>query len=173
MGYQLIETIEVGSGGAASIEFTGIAGTGQDLVCLLSARTDGVWNDTTDFINVQFNSNSSSVYSEIGINGNGSSVATGKNTGTKIQNLLFANGTTSTADTFGNGSIYVSNYAASLNKAVSIDSVSEANATAAYAGIGAALFASTAAITTIKLTSISAGNFVQYSSASLYMITAD
>jgi hypothetical protein len=40
MGYQLIEHIEVGSGGAASIEFTGIPQDGVDLVLLASLRTD-------------------------------------------------------------------------------------------------------------------------------------
>ena len=39
MAYTLIETITVGSGGASSIEFTGIPQeTGADLVVRLSAR---------------------------------------------------------------------------------------------------------------------------------------
>ena len=38
MGMQLIEHIEVGSGGAASIEFTGIDQTGQDLLLKVSSR---------------------------------------------------------------------------------------------------------------------------------------
>jgi hypothetical protein len=34
----LIETVTVGAGGAASIEWTGIAGTGQDLLVVFSLR---------------------------------------------------------------------------------------------------------------------------------------
>jgi hypothetical protein len=173
MGYQLIETIEVGSGGAASIEFTGIPQDAQDVQVLLSARTTGVISATTDFVNVRFNSNSSSVYSEVRLQGSGSGVANDSFSGNRILRLLLVNGNTSTANTFGNSSLYVSNYSSSSNKSISIDSVDEANATAAQMAIGAALFASSAAITTLTLTPESGGDFVEYTTASLYKITAD
>jgi hypothetical protein len=64
--------------------------------------------------------------------------------------------------------IYIPNYAGSSNKSVSIDSVTENNATGAYSGLTAALFASTAAITSFGISTGS--NFVQYSTATLYGI---
>jgi hypothetical protein len=169
----LIETVTVGAGGAASIEFTGIPQDAQDVQVLLSARTTGVISATTDFVNVRFNSNTSSVYSEVRLQGSGSGVATNDFSGNRILRLLLANGNTSTANTFGNSSLYVSNYSSSSNKSISIDSLDEANATAAQIAIGAALFASSAAITTLTLTPESGGDFVEYTTASLYKITAD
>ncbi len=72
-------------------------------------------------------------------------------------------------NTFANGEIYIPNYTASVNKSVSIDSVTENNATSAIAALDAGLWANTAAITSINLNGNN-GNFVQYSTAYLYGI---
>jgi len=78
-------------------------------------------------------------------------------------------GSTATANTFGNGSLYIPNYAGATNKSLSFDSVAENNATSAWLQITAGLWSSTAAITRITLsgwTALAAGSTV-----SLYTIT--
>lgn len=170
MGYQLIETIEVGSGGAASIEFTGIAGTGQDLVLLLSSRSDQSGNAV--FNSVQFNSDTGSNYTMTNLYGDGAGYISAN---TLTGDLRLWTGASSaagnTANTFGSAELYTSNYASSVAKSVSSQGVSENNGTEAIAHIGAGAYTGTGAITSLKV--LTQGNFVQYSSASLYMITAD
>jgi hypothetical protein len=99
--------------------------------------------------------------------GTGSSPAS--NTGTILAGYGI-NRPSATASTFGNTDIYIPNYTGSTNKSISIDGVEENNATAAIAGISAALWSNTAAITSIAI--VSPVNLAQYSSATLYGITA-
>jgi hypothetical protein len=76
-----------------------------------------------------------------------------------------------TANTFGNGEIYIPNYAGSTQKSVSADAVAENNsATYIYSALNAGLWTGTAAITSIKLL-IPSYNFVQYSTAYLYGVS--
>ena len=79
------------------------------------------------------------------------------------------NGATATANTFANVSIYIPNYTSANYKSVSIDAVTENNATTAYAFLSAGLWSNTAAITSATITN-SSGNYVQYSTAYLYGI---
>jgi hypothetical protein len=164
MGYQLIETIEVGSGGAASIEFTSIPQDGVDLLLVLSGRATTTQTNAL----VTFNSSSSNFSWRL-LNGNGSSANSFSDT---TQFFLRCSQSSDTSSTFGNSSLYVSNYASSAYKSVSIDSARETNATAAALDITAGLWSNTNAITSIGL-SFASGNFAQYSTASLYKITAD
>jgi hypothetical protein len=167
MGYKLIEHIEVGSGGASSIEFTGIDGTGQDLLILLSARSaaSSVRNDVSvSFNGVTTNRSYRSLYA-IGS-------ATYASSGGQISTFAGATGANATSNTFANTSIYVSNYALAMPKSISLNAVTENNATEAWQEILAGLWNSTSAITSLTLTA-SGSTFVQYSTASLYKITAD
>jgi hypothetical protein len=166
MGMQLIETIEVGAGGAASIEWSAINQDGQDLVIVCSLRTTEAQRNV--LMRVEFNSNTSN-YSYTDLIGIGSSVFSGS--GAYLSPLV-ANGSTSTANTFSNSSVYISNYAGSTAKSLSIDSVTENNATQADQQLVAGLWNNTAAITSVKISN-AAANSVQYSTASLYKITAD
>ena len=76
------------------------------------------------------------------------------------------------AATGGDTFAYFPNYAnTSYNKSFSVDDVSENNATNAYATLSANLYGSNSAITSIKIESINAANFVQYSNAYLYGIS--
>jgi len=84
--------------------------------------------------------------------------------------LVPDNGTT--INTFGNTSVYISNYTSGVAKSTSSDSVSEANATFAVQSIHAGSWTGTDPVTSVKLL-MNGGNFVQYSTASLYKITAD
>jgi hypothetical protein len=163
MGYQLIETIEVGAGGAASIEFTGIPQDGVDLQVVLSSRINST--GTFSQFYVYFN-NSTANYSGIRLYGTGSSVAT-----STVSWAGALNGGTSTANTFGNSQTLVSNYTSSSFKSFTTDSVSEDNASTAIQALHGNLWSDTSAITSLKLVPLS-NSFVYYTTASLYKITA-
>jgi hypothetical protein len=162
----------VGSGGAASIDFTSIPSTYTDLCVQLSTRSST--SNTDDYIMVYFNNTQSSLTSKR-LYGTGSSTGSdslsnkqGGSAGTRIMaGATTGNGATS--NTFGNFSIYIPNYAGSTNKSTSSEGVGEANATAATALIGAGLWSSTAAINQITFdVYFSGANFMQYSTATLY-----
>jgi hypothetical protein len=161
----LISTVTVGAGGAANIEFTGIAGSASDLFLELSLRG----TTTNIYPVISFNSDFGANYSFRRLQGDGSTAASYSNTGFDGVRH-YQNSSDSTASTFSNVSIYVPNYTGSTAKSVSIDAVTENNATAANQMIIAGLWSGTAAITAIRLTPAS-GSFAQYSMASLYTIT--
>ena len=165
MGMQLIEHIEVGSGGVASIEFTGIAGTGQDLLLKVSSRNSA----DSDAHRWTFNGLTTGIYSEVRLSGNGSSSSSSSRTNdTKI--YLRTVRSSRTANTFGSYSLYISNYASTTtSKSVSVDLVTENNATAAEQDLHAISFAENGAIISMQETeSLAAGTTL-----SLYKITAD
>lgn len=170
MAYELIETIEVGAGGAASIEFTSIPQDGVDLVVVLSARTSS--SGGNNFFG-RFNSDTGSNYSYINLQGDGSSV---RSTGTSSTDRItfgdygYVPGSTYTANTFSSTEIRISNYTSSSAKSISQDGVGENNATAAGQNITAASWSGTAAITAFELY-VSGETFVQYSTASLFKIS--
>jgi len=102
----LISTVTVGSGGAASIEFTGIPQTGQDLYLVSSIRTNN--NGVESGVLCRFNGDTNTAnYSLKRLYGTGSTVATGSDANFYAGH---ASGNTSTTSTFGNSSLYLPNY---------------------------------------------------------------
>jgi hypothetical protein len=162
--YEAIATVEVGSGGAANMEFTSIPATYTDLLVLVSARGTSTGNMT-----MKFNNSSDSTYDRKKLFGDGGSPNNGTSTGQTLFNFIDIGLSTDTSNTFGNASIYIPNYAGSTNKSFSIDAVSENNAATAYTDLHAGLRTNTAAITVITL-ALNSGDFVQYSTATLYGI---
>lgn len=168
MAMTLVSTTTVGSGGAASIEFTGIAGTGKDLLLLVSGRsTDAASNGIP--IRLALNSDTTNAnYTGRALYGEGSGTPTSFTLGSReIADVPIS---TQTANTFSNNLIYLSNYAGSTNKSFSVDSVTENNGTSYRARILAGLWSNTAAITSITL-SLGTGNFAQHTTASLYIVS--
>lgn len=167
--FELIASSTVGSGGAANIDFTSIAGTYTDLCLKLSLRTDRA--SVIDQLKITFNNSGTGYTGIILYNGN-SSVGSETNTAaTGGSTYLIGNyidGASATSSTFGNGEIYIPNYAGSSNKSVSLDMVQENNAAGGYSSLTAGLWSNTAAITSVKLQSANSANFVQYSTAYLY-----
>jgi len=162
--YTLISSVTVGSGGAASIEFTSIPNTYTDLAISTSQRISSAspWSD----VSVSFN-NSTSNLSSLWLNAEGGSTVGYGTSGSAIYYWTAANSATS--NTFGNGFIYIPNYAGSNFKSVSIDNVGENNAANTILVFTAGLWSNTSAITSVKLTG--ANNFMQYSTAYLYGIS--
>jgi len=160
--HKLIQTITVGSGGAASIDFTSIPQTYTDLLILVSGRSAAA--DTKASYKIIFNNGTgnSSYYLQ------GSGSATSSATFTAFAG--FDPAATATASVFGNASIYIPNYAGSTNKSFSVDAVSEHNATEAYQILTAGIWSNSAAINRVTLSMIFGSNYAQYSSASLYGI---
>jgi hypothetical protein len=166
--FTLIASSTVGSGGAATIDFTSIPGTYTDLVVLLSGRNSVASVEAS--VSMQFNSSTSN-YSSLWLRGNGAAASSGVNTyGTDEIYIGEVPASTATSNTFGNASIYIPNYAGSTNKSVSVDMVSENNATTAWAYLTAGLWSDSSAISSIKLL-FQSGNFVQHSTAYLYGVS--
>lgn len=163
--YIPISTVTVGSGGAASISFTGIPQTYTDLVVKVSARNSA----NNDGMGISFNGSSTN-YSYRDLYGSGSAAGSTNNTTGPATGYGLIDQSPATASTFANGEIYISNYTSSNNKSVSIDGVTENNATATYAYLSAILWSNTAPITSITLTALSSGTIQQYSTATLYGI---
>ena len=164
--FHKIASVTVGSGGAASIAFSSIPSTYTDLLLKVSARstTGGGWSDAS----VTFNGGTT--YSSRYLYGD----STAANSGNSASQIVTrgAAGNSTTANTFGNTDIYIPNYAGSTKKSVSIDDVTENNSGATNSAIThllAGLSDSTTAINSVTLT-MGSGNFVQYSTATLYGI---
>ena len=155
--YTLIEKITVGAGGASSVTFSGIPQTGYtDLVVKASVRGGGTLNLLMSI------NGSSSNFSYRLLEGDGSTAASYTNTTGRIGNVV-----NTTSNTFNNVEVYLPNYTSSTNKSYSVDAVSEANATTAYADLTAGLWSNTAAITSLGF-SLSSGNIDQFSTFYLY-----
>lgn len=163
--YTLISSVTVGSGGAATIEFTSIPATYTDLNLVISVRSNDAQpesNATVSFNSSTSNRSMKTIYGQV-------STAYSFNYSTTI--YIWLNGGTSTASTFSNASIYVPNYAGSNYKSLSIDGVNANNLGSQNTlFLNAGLWSDSSAINTMTLTH-SGANFVQYSTAYLYGIS--
>ena len=162
---QLIQTISL-TGSQSSIEFTAIPQSFDDLYLVFSARTSNE-PDGNGYGVAQISFN--------GLTTNRSNrrlVGSGANTFSFATSdmQIFTSGNTNTANTFGSANLYIPNYKAATAKSVSIDHVTETNATQAWQFLTAGLWNDTAAITSLTFTAASSGQFVAGSSASLYGI---
>jgi hypothetical protein len=166
--FELIASSTVGSGGAASIDFSSIPSTYTDLVVKLCGR--GTSAAINAEVRVTFNGSSASNYSWRQVQGN-SSVASSTNFSSQSYvRVGYVPDTSATSNTFNNLEFYVPNYAGSTAKSLSSDSTQENNTTAggeAIMQLIAGLWSLTSAITQVTL-SLSSGNFAQHSTAYLY-----
>jgi hypothetical protein len=165
--FSLIASSTVGSGGSANINFTSIPSTYTDLLIWISARCDAGGTDRQTQL-LKFNTSTANFSNRV-LQGTGSGVSGYSNTNAYAGVI---NASTSTASTFSNIQIYVSNYAGSANKPYSVDSVFETNATAAIQELQAVLWSNSAAINAIEIYPNS-GSYVQYTTAYLYGIKKD
>jgi hypothetical protein len=164
--FQLIASSTVPLLGATSIDFTSIPADYTDLCLKVSARNDAV--TTVGGIWIQFNGFSTNLSSRV-LFGTGSS--SGSFSDTTI--FSYCNAALSTTSTFSNLEFYISNYAGSNNKTMTIDSTMENDATGSSMALTAGRWSASAAITSIKLLTFNnsnsaAANFVQNSTAYLY-----
>jgi len=170
--YVLLERITVGAAGASSVTFNNIPQTGgyTDLLIKTSIRANNSsgsqgWYDSQ----ITFNGISSG-YTIKALYGNGSSAASFSDT--VIYDDLASSATPNY--TFSNSEIYIPNYTSSNAKSISIDSVTENNATSSKAGLYAGLWSYTGnpAINKVTITGLNSSIFQQYSTFSLYALAA-
>lgn len=160
--YELIASSTVGLLGATDITFSSIPATYTDLILKFSLRTTRL--AAVDDIIFDFNGSTAN-FTVRRIIGTGSGVSSAAYSSGM---MAFSDAASNAASTFGNGEMYLPNYASSAYKSISVDSVTEDNATAAYSFLTAGLWSSTSAINSIKMRSDNSATFVQYSTAYLY-----
>lgn len=165
--YVKIQSTTVGATAVASIEFTDIPGTFDDLLIKVSSRSDDSASTSGSYYIIFFN-NSSTSFSNRYLRGSGSAVAVNQ----FAQYAGNSSTTGQTTQTFSNDEIYITNYAGSNSKAYSADSVVENNATGAFQTFNTGIWANSNAITSVKLEAANAGanKYIQYSTFTLYGI---
>jgi hypothetical protein len=168
--YSKIATYTVGSGGVTTVSFLNIPQNYTDLLIKASVRNTRSGAAEAE---LRWTVNGSEVsYSNRLLQGNGTSVSTGT-TGTTYFYSGEIDAATATANTFGSAEIYIPNYSGSNYKSVSSDTVSENNATSAYATMTAGLRSNTAPITSISFYYTASGIWAQHSTFHLYGIKAE
>ena len=157
--------------GSTTFDFTSIPATYTDLLIKLSGRSSAA--AATDNARINFNG-ATSYFSYIRLSGDGVNATSGKQVVADVTATSFLgaiSAATATTSTFSNTEIYMPNYTSSAKKSFSTDAVTENNTTTITLGdnLLAALWEGTSTISSIKL-SLDSGNFVQYSTATLYGI---
>lgn len=166
--FTTIATVTVGSGGAGSVTFSSIPQTYTDLCVLVSARDDR--SLYVDDYRILLNGNTTP-YAYKALSADGASVNNYQSSGPSNANLVgVVTAANATANTFGNGLVYIPNYTNSSNKIYSADAVSENNATSAQQWLVAGVYQDTSAITSITIDQGDGSNWLQYSTFYLYGI---
>jgi hypothetical protein len=171
MSMTLIAHTELGSA-QAEINFTSIPATFTDLLIVASTRS--ARSGSLDGLRLRLGNggiDTGNNYSSRFLQGFNGSVGSFTGPADRISGMGNS-ASSATANTFGSAYIYIPNYRSNVAKSVSLDSVSETNGTEAGQLISAGLWNSTSVVTNIRLFNDIGSNFAQYSSATLYGITA-
>lgn len=166
MAMNLVSSVNVGSGGASSIEFTNIPQNGKDICLITSLRvSDG---NEAGFVNV--NNVSTDILPLVYLYGNGGNKLT-SNYDSSGYFFQWWNDSTRTANVFATGKLTFSNYTRSdAFKNFSYEVATENNGFS-YLVMAGGLFESNSPITSIRYTPQGGSTFVQNSVASLYIIS--
>jgi hypothetical protein len=159
MAMTLVSTVVLSTTG--QILITNIPQTGKDLLLLVSGRVDNTNKDGA----LRFNNDSGSNYTLRTLEGSGSAASSASETTSFIRILNSQSGFTT--NTFTNQAIYVANYTSTTNKSISVDEVTENNATQSFQRISAGLYTTSSGITQLEIFASTIAN----SSASLYIIS--
>lgn len=166
--YESIQTVTVGSGGAASMDFTSIPGTFQHLQVRLIGRTNRA--ALRESMDLRLNGVQTSSYAYHALLGDGATTQIGAAASQSLIDSYDFAGATSTASIFGAAVIDILDYAnTSKNKTVRIFGGADRNG-AGIISVTSGLLMSTDAITSITIFPANGNNFVQYSTAALYGI---
>ncbi len=161
--YTLIEHRRLDSD-AASITFSSIPQIYTDLLVLTSLR-DTSGNAGWATAEVRPNGATTNISARVLF---GWSTNVGSFVDTQIYHQLVRGATT--ANTFSNSSVYISNYRSSTSKSFSVDTSTERNDAASINAITAGLWSVNDPITSISIVPPAGSNLAQYSSATLYGI---
>ena len=167
--FESIATVTVGSGGAASMEFTNIPQTYQHLHIRMLGRSTASGADVAFYI--RFNSDSGSNYSRHLIFSDGSGTAVASSASQTSAWLGYVTATSATASALSPSVIEILKYTSTSEyKGIRTLHGSDQNGYGVV-GITSNLWLSTNSISSILLYPGS-GNFVQYSTVALYGIKA-
>jgi hypothetical protein len=156
----------IATANGSTINFTNIPQTGTDLYLVVSQRiTDSSTGNESE---IRVNGLTSG-YATKALQGTGSATSTITNASRIFWRAQGGSG--STASTFSNITAYIANYSSVVQKMISINSVSENNATIAYQTILSGVLSGTAAITSLTYRDYNGATLDGSTSASLYMIT--
>lgn len=166
--FESIATVSLSSS-AANVEFTSIPGTYTHLQIRFIARSarSGFADDPID---MQINTDTGANYATHSLNGDGSTATAGA--GASITSFRSGRMTAATAgaSTFGVGVIDILDYANTSKNRTVRTLTGEDNNSDGLVSLFSGLYQSTTAVTSIKLFSGTANNFVQYSHFALYGI---
>jgi len=161
----LIGSVTVGAGGSSGMSFSSIPGTYTDLIVKFSGRNNFA-GDNLVFLSIN---GTTSLQTSSWLSGTGTATSQGSATsGLFSYYIARTSDAGNTSNTFGIGEVYISQYASSNYKCISVDSAQENNASAAYANLSANLWSSTSAITSLTISA--QDGWLQYSTAYLYGI---
>jgi hypothetical protein len=168
--YTLIDS-EILASTTAFIEFTGIPATYTDLVLKYSSRTVETGN-TYSNQNMQFNGSGGTAYSNTRLFTDGGTPVSDRRVDDDKMYDWLINSNSSTSNTFSSTEIYIPNYTATQQKAISLYSVLEGNTTSVgdiFIFVQSHWWRNTAAITSLKVQG--GANFASGSSFYLYGIS--
>jgi hypothetical protein len=171
--YDALATVTVPSGGAASVSFVGIPTGYKHLQLRISGRGLSSSADRVS-ITVKVNSDTSSLYANHALIGDGSSAsaASAINQGVGVNNYMAGIsaivGSTGAANAFGVSVVDILDYA-DTNKFKTFRSLAgqDQNNTSGRIALVSGLYRSTSAITSLDL-NLESGSWAQYSSIALY-----
>jgi len=165
--YESIATVTVGSGGSANLEFTSIAADWTHLQLRAIGRTTASAN--SNYVKLQFNSDTGSNYAYHALYGDGTSALAAAATSQTQTYLQRFTGNNAAASIFGTFIVDILDYD-NTNKYKTIRQLGGFDRNGAgVIYLTSGLWMSNNAITSIKLTPES-GNFAQYSHFALYGI---
>jgi hypothetical protein len=165
-----IATVLVGSGGTSTITFSSIPSTYKHLQLRIHSRSARA--DAADGIALRFNSDTNTNYTWHTLRGDGSGVGSGNGLSQNEINLSydFASNT-APSNVFGAGVIDIFDYANTNKNKTTRSLVGNDRGGSGAIGTASGIWRSTAAITSLTLTSYwGANNFLQHSSFALYGI---
>lgn len=151
------------AGGESYIEFLNIPQYYTDLKVVVSARSARTNDAGGSDGKLEFNGITTGYSAKI-LTAQGAAYS---NSVTTL--FFFSDSNNSTSNAFGNTEFYIPNYSTSSYKAVSIDYVSETNASTAYSGLTAGLWSNNSPITSLRFTDNN-GGFLANSTFTLYGI---
>ena len=164
--YESIQTVTVGGGGAANIEFTSIPATYTHLQIRGISRSDSGGLNQLYFT---FNSDTGNNYANHILYGDGATAVATKVQPAARMSLGMHTGSSISASIFGTCIVDILDYAtANKNRVARSLSGADANGSG-YVWYTSGLWVNTNAVTSIKIVPEN-GNFVQYSSFALYGI---
>ena len=156
---------------SAAVVFDNITQNYQDLMIVIYGRSTK--SATTDVLDIVYNNDNSSLYSNTRLIGDGSSASSARSTSsTAVYGDYYFVGNTATSGIFSSTTIHLLNYAnTSTNKTTLIRSASDQNGSGATS-LTVGLYRSTSPITKIAIYPDTTAAFVAGSTITLYGIRA-